>query len=75
VECLTGDVTQLFDDVLEPRYENIWLVDDLRVSVVPVLLGEGTPFVEQVGGDRPLHLKEVTPYKNGIVELWYGLRQ
>jgi hypothetical protein len=42
---------------------------------VPVLLGEGTPFVDHIGTERALHLKDVTAHKNGIVELWYEFKK
>jgi dihydrofolate reductase len=90
VEFYSGDLSRLINDVLKPRYENIWLVggpmlardfvrlnlvDDIRISLVPVLLGEGAPFVDHIGGERALHLKDVTAYKNGIVELWYEFKK
>jgi dihydrofolate reductase len=55
VDFYSGDLSRLVNDVLRPQYENIWLVggptlarefvrldlvDDVRVSIVPVLLGE-----------------------------------
>lgn len=90
VEFYAGDVSRLVNDVLKPRYRDIWLVggpalarefvrlglvDDVRISIVPILLGEGMLFVEDVGGDRPLHLKDVTAHRNGIVELWYEFKK
>lgn len=50
------------------------LADDLIIAILPILLGEGTPFVQHVGGDLPLHLKNVTPYKTGMVEIWYEIK-
>lgn len=51
------------------------LADDLIIAILPILLGEGTPFVQHVGGDLPLHLKNVTPYKTGMVEIWYEIKK
>ena len=51
------------------------LADDIRVSVLPILLGDGLRFFEELGVERPLHLKEVTGYKNGMVELWYEIKK
>lgn len=85
VELYSGDLAALAEQ-LRARYRGIWvvggaslvgeflrlgLVDDLRLSILPVLLGDGLPFFERIGGLTPLHLKEVTGYKTGIVELWY----
>ena len=40
---------------------------------MPILLGDGTPFFDYIGQEQALHLKDVTAYKNGMVELWYEL--
>lgn len=51
------------------------LADEIRLSVLPVILGEGTLFFDQVGLEQALHLKDVTAYKSGMVELWYEIRK
>ena len=38
---------------------------------MPIILGEGTLFLEHIGQEQTLHLKDVTAYKSGMVELWY----
>ena len=88
VEFYSGDLNNLVNDRLKPDYRNIWLVggsmltrdfirlglaDDIRITIVPVILGDGTLFFDYVGQELPLHLKEVTAYKNGMVELWYEI--
>jgi dihydrofolate reductase len=90
VEFYAGDLTRLVNERLKPRYKNIWLVggamlakefirldlaDDIRIVILPILLGGGTPFVDHVGKELPLHLKEATAYKSGLVELWYEIRK
>jgi dihydrofolate reductase len=90
VEFLSGDLTQLVNDRLKPRYKNIWLVggaslakefirlnlaDEIRIVILPIILGDGTPFMDHVGKEHPLHLKDATAYKNGLVELWYEIRK
>lgn len=90
VEFYAGDLTELVNQQLKPKYKNIWLVggalvtqeflrlklaDDLIIAILPILLGEGTPFVEHVGGDQALHLKDVTAYKTGMVEIWYEVKK
>lgn len=89
VSFYSGDLKTLVDDQLKPNYENIWLVggamvakdfirlnlvDDIRIAIMPVMLGDGTPFVDHLGEERLLHLKDVTAYKDGLVELWYEIR-
>jgi dihydrofolate reductase len=56
VEFYSGDLKKLVDEILAPRFANIWLVggamlcqeflrlrlvDEIRLSIVPVLLGDG----------------------------------
>jgi len=50
------------------------LADEVRYSILPVLIGEGVSFFEKLDRDVALHLAEVTPYKNGMVELRYEVR-
>ena len=51
------------------------LADEIRLSVMPVILGEGTPFFDQPGQEQALHLKDVTAYKSGMVELRYEIKK
>ncbi len=89
IELYSGDVREL-DARLRREYRNIWLVggaalvkeflrqglvDDVRLMIAPVLLGDGTPFFDRIGLECPLHVKDVTAYKNGFLELWYELRK
>ena len=45
------------------------------VSVMPIVLGAGTPFFDHTGHELALHLKAVTTYKSGMVELWYEIKK
>ena len=90
IEFYSGDLNKLVNDQLKPNYKNIWLVggamlakdfirlklaDDIRLSIMPIILGDGTLFLDNIGQEQALHLKNVTAYKNGAVELWYEIRQ
>lgn len=90
VHFRAGDLTRLMQDELRPRYPHIWvggggalaadllrlgLADELRYSILPVLIGDGIPFFGTLPADIPLHLAEVRPYRNGMVELRYEVRQ
>jgi dihydrofolate reductase len=50
------------------------LVDEIRYSILPILIGDGIPFFEKRNTDIALHLAEVKAYKNGMVELRYEVR-
>jgi dihydrofolate reductase len=90
VQLHSGDFAQLLKHRLQPAFRNIWVVgggvlcsdclrlglaDEVRYSIVPVLIGDGIPFFEKLGKDIALHLMEVTPYKSGMVELRYEVRR
>jgi dihydrofolate reductase len=90
IEFYSGDLNKLVNEQLKPKYRNVWLVggamlakdfirlqlaDEIRLSVLPIILGEGTLFLDQLGQEQALHLKDVTAYKNGMVELWYEIRK
>jgi dihydrofolate reductase len=50
------------------------LADEIRYSVLPVLIGDGIPFFEKLDTDIALHLAEVKAYESGIVALCYEVR-
>jgi len=90
VEFYSGDLARLVNERLRPAYRNIWvagggavageclrlgLADEIRYSILPVLIGDGISFFERLDRDVHLHLAEVTAYKNGIVELRYDVRR
>ena len=49
------------------------LVDDLRLRVVPVLIGAGRSFTPATLGDRRLELDHVAPHRTGHIGLTYRL--
>jgi dihydrofolate reductase len=89
VEFYSGDLSQLVNERLRPAFGSIWVVgggavsgeclrrglaDEIRYSIVPIVIGDGISFFEKLGGDITLHLAEVNAYKSGIVELRYEVR-
>ena len=90
IKIYSGDLNKLVNEQLKPNYKNIWMVggtmlvedfirlnlaDEIRLSIIPIILGDGIPFFDHVGLEQPLHLKDVKAYKNGIVELWYEIKK
>jgi len=47
------------------------LADEVRYSILPILIGEGISFFEKLDRDVSLHLMEVKAYKTGMVALRY----
>jgi dihydrofolate reductase len=86
VEFYAGDLVQLVAERLKPKYHSIWFVgggevsaaclrlglaDEVRYSIVPVLIGSGIPFFRGLDEDVALHLLEAKAYTSGIVALRY----
>ncbi|MBS1606062.1 MAG: dihydrofolate reductase [Bacteroidetes bacterium] len=89
VELYGGDLKSLVNERLKPNFNNVWVVggamlvksimrerlaDEIRMTVLPIVLGDGTPFFDHIGQEQPLHLIDVTAYNNGTVELVYATR-
>ena len=51
------------------------LADEVRYSILPILIGDGIPFFGTLASDIALHLAEVNAYRNGMVELRYEVRR
>ncbi len=47
------------------------LIDDLTLSVIPVLLGSGTPLAPKIGRDVRLELTGQRAFDSGLVQLCY----
>jgi len=90
VELYSGELDKLVNERLKPKYKNVWLVggamlskafmkaklaDEIRMTVLPIILGDGLLFFDQLEQEQTLHLKEVTAYKNGMVELQYEIKK
>lgn len=90
VEFFSGDIARLLNDRLKASFRSIWfvgggavtgeclrlgLVDEVRYSMMPVLIGEGIPFFEGLDKDVSLHLLEVKAYKSGMTALRYEVRR
>ena len=89
IELYSGDLDKLVHERLQPNYKNVWLVggptlvkdfirlnlaQHIRLSILPVILGEGTVFFDHIGQEHALHLEDVTAYKTGMVELCYEIK-
>lgn len=89
VEFYSGDLAHFVNAQLRPSFRTIWFVgggvvaaecvrrglaDELRYSILPILIGEGISFFEKLDRDIALHLAEIKAYKSGMVELRYEVR-
>jgi dihydrofolate reductase len=90
VEFHRGDLAQFVNERLRPAFRSIWfagggavcaeclrlgLADEVRYSILPILIGDGISFFEKLDRDVALHLTEVKAYKSGMVALRYEVRR
>jgi dihydrofolate reductase len=61
--------------MLTRDFIRLQLADEIRISILPIILGDGTLFFDQIGKEQALHLKEVKAYKSGMVELCYEIKK
>ena len=86
VEFYSGDLKRLVGEIIAPRYKNIWLVggamlgqsflrlglvDEIRLMIAPVILGDGLHLFGDSGIEQKWRLQNGVAYKNGFVELSY----
>ena len=90
VEFYSGDLVQFVNERLRPTFRSIWFVgggvvsgeclrlglaDEVRYSILPILIGDGIRFFEKLDTDVPLHLAEVKAYKSSTVGLRYEVQK
>jgi len=90
VEFYSGDLVQFVNERLRPTFRSIWFVgggvvsgeclrlglaDEVRYSILPILIGDGIRFFEKLDTDVPLHLAEVKAYKSSTVALRYEVQK
>jgi dihydrofolate reductase len=89
VEFYSGGLAPFVNEQLRPRFRTIWVVgggavsgeclrlglaDEVRYSILPVLIGDGIPFFDRLDRDVTLHLTAVRADRGGTVELCYEVR-
>lgn len=85
-----GELTAFIREEICPKYKNVWVVggaitvgeflrqqlaDEIRINILPILLGSGLPFFKFTELEQNLELKDSKAYKNGMVELCYAVRK
>jgi len=87
VEFYSAELETLVDEKLAPRFRNIWLVggamlcqrflelrlvDEIRLTIAPVLLGDGLRLFAGSLKEQRWDLKNAVAHRNGFVELSYA---
>jgi dihydrofolate reductase len=90
VEFYAGDLARLVNERLMPAFRSIWFVgggqvsgeclrlglaDEVRYSIMPVVIGKGISFFDGLDTVVALHLVEVKAYQSGMVALRYEVRK
>ena len=90
VEFYSGELAKLVNERLKPNFRSIWFVgggevsgeclrrglaDEVRYSIMPIVIGEGISFFQGLANDVALHLIEVNAYDTGLVALRYEVRR
>ncbi len=50
------------------------LIQDMRITIVPILLGEGIRIFGERDDDVDLELVSATPFPSGLVDLTYNVK-
>ncbi len=88
VELVTEDTRKFIDNLRQADGKNIWLVggsqltydfmnhnlvDELILSIHPIVLGEGIPLFANPTTPQSLHLTNCQTYSSGLVQLSYDV--
>lgn len=84
------DLEEFFSQRLRPNFREIWvagggrlagacvragIADEIRYSILPVLIGRGIGFFDGLENDVQLHLLESKAYANGTIALRHEVRR
>jgi dihydrofolate reductase len=86
-ELFNGDIAQLIEKLHAEgiehiyvdggntisRFLNMGLIDQMIISIIPVVLGNGIPLFSKINNDKWCRLASSHAYSNGLVQLRYDL--
>jgi dihydrofolate reductase len=70
-----GDLWVVGGGNVASQFADAGLLDDLLVTVVPVVLGEGKPLFDRRLPGGPMQLTGTRPFDSGMVELRYDIKK
>ncbi|MFD2163035.1 dihydrofolate reductase family protein [Paradesertivirga mongoliensis] len=50
---------------------NLDLIDEIRIGINPIILGEGTPLFKEIKSRKKLKLLQIKEYQSGVIGLYY----
>ena len=87
VKFQSGDLKLVLDSINE-KQQNIWVVggaslvknfiqqklaNEIVITFLPIILGGGIPFFQELAIEQPLHLVDSRTFQDGTVELTYEI--
>lgn len=87
MELYKGDITELAERLYSEGVKHIWvdggstisqfldlqLVDEMTLSVIPIVLGSGLPLFHTIGKEIPCRLVSSQSYRSGLVQQHYEI--
>ena len=83
---IQADIVGAIQDIKKKAQKDIWLfggaglissllnldlVDEIRIGIYPIILGEGKPLFQDISGVKKLDLLKTKVYRSGVVGLYY----
>lgn len=87
MEIYRGDLAELIEKLHREGCKHVWvdggstisqfltlqLVDEMTLSVIPVVLGDGLPLFHTIGKEIPCRLTSSQSYESGLVQMRYEI--
>lgn len=87
MELYKGDLKELTEKLYREGLKHIWvdggsaisqflslqLIDEMTLSVIPIVLGSGIPLFHEMNKEIPCRLISSQPYRSGLVQLHYEI--
>ena len=88
VQFVTESIPAFANRLRQSEGKNIWMmgggeliasfldagaIDEMVVSIVPMLIGDGIPLIARRHREVPLSLRSVTPFPDGVVQVHYDV--
>jgi len=86
VQFVSSDIVSFIQNLKNKPGKDIWLIgggqlntilldadliDEMIITILPIVLGEGIPLFAPTAKEKVLHLVEAKAYENGFVQLIY----
>jgi dihydrofolate reductase len=88
ISFYSGSLQKIMDEKLKLIYKNIWVVEgaslvkdfiqqglahEIKLNILPILLGESLLFFNEIKKEKALHLLNCKAYENGMLALVYEI--